>query len=408
MKKRIFSLLLMSCMLFTACGTGPVATEPSETPKPTETQAPTEQKPEPVDFKINGVDLEKFTIVWAESEYVLQQKLYPKYLPSKDMNEETAERLQAFFLEKCGIKLDMISDKEKVNYKYEIYVGPVTKNDLYRQLLLGRQTEDDYRIAVVENRMVICGGECGTTWHALDYFEAQVEEQLKNNGKVSFENKYDYAGQYHLIKIGMVGDSITQGSGSSTKDRGVLAHPNQIGRILWKDCLVYNYGRAGRTMREDHGDSYMAASIYSEALQGATKMDIMTIMLGTNDADRFFGAQGKWTDADDAQFIASCEKMVKSFYDKNNNLKFFLFNAPSCFRADSDYVAGIPDVREAQQAAYDHLKTKGYNMLGFLDVGELTKDMKKYFSDGLHPNDPGHKLLAERIAEYLQVELLEK
>ena len=47
-------------------------------------------------------------------------------------------------------------------------------------------------------------------------------------------------------------------------------------------------------------------------------------------------------------------------------------------------------------------------MLGFLDVGKLTEDMSRYFSDGLHPSDPGHKMLAERIAEYLQAELLEK
>lgn len=408
MKMRIFSCILILCLLLTACGTGPVTGDPSESQKPTETQEPTNAKVDPVDFKINGVDLVNYTIVWAESEYTLYRKLYPKYLPEKDMNQETAERLQAFFLEKCGVELEVISDKDKNQYLYEIYVGAVTRTNLFRDLGLGRQTDDDYRIAVGESCLIICGGAYGTTWHAMDDFEAQVEEQLSKNNKVVFNDGFDHSGKYHLIKIGMVGDSITQGSGSSTKDRGVLAHPNQIGRILWKDCLVYNFGQAGRTMREDHGDSYMAASVYQEALLNAKKMDIMTIMLGTNDADRFFGTYGKWTDADDAQFIASCEKMVKSFYDRNNNLKFFLFNAPTCFRQDSGYVAGIPDVREAQQMAYDNLKAKGYDMLGFLDVGKLTEDMKKYFSDGLHPNDPGHKLLAERLAEYLQGELLDK
>lgn len=406
MKKRIFAVILMLCLLLSACGTGPVATDPSQ--EPTESQAPTKPKLEPVDFKINGNELAKYTIVWAESEYALYQKMYPKFLPEKDMNLECAERLQAFFLEKCGTELEIVNEKDNIKSDYEIYVGPVTRNDLFRKLLLGRQREDDYRIVVVENRMIICGGECGTTWHALDYFEEQVEQQLSENKKVVFEDKYDYAGEYHLIKIGMVGDSITQGSGSSTAARGVLAHPNQIGRILWKDCLVYNYGQAGRTMREDHGDSYMAASVYQEALAGAKQMDIMTIMLGTNDADRFFKANGKWTDADDAQFIASCEKMVQRFYDRNNNLKFFIFNAPTCYRQDSDYVAGIPDVREAQQAAFNALKDKGFDMLGFLDVGKLTEDMALYFSDGLHPNDAGHKMLAEKIAEYLKSELLDK
>ena len=406
MKIRLFACFLILCLLLGGCTTGPDASDPAQ--QPTGTEEPTNAMPDPVDFKINGVDLENYTIVWAESEYTLYQKLYSKYLPEKDMNEETAERLQAFFRNTCGIEVEVISEKDKVQYQYEIYVGAVTRNDLFRELALGRQQEDDYRIAAGNDCLYICGGAYGTTWHALDDFEAQVKDQLAKNNKVAFEEGFDHAGEYHLIKIGMVGDSITQGSGSSTKDRGVLAHPNQIGRILWKDCLVYNYGQAGRTMREDHGDSYMAASVYQEALLGARDMDIMTIMLGTNDADRFFAANGKWTDADDAQFVASCEKMVKSFYDRNNNLKFFLFNAPTCFRQDSDYVAGIPDVREAQQMAYDSLVAKGYSMLGFLDVGSLTEDMSKYFSDGLHPNDPGHKLLAERIAEYLQGELLDK
>lgn len=407
MKKRIFAYILVLSMLFSGCVFGPVATDPSGTGQSGETQEQTDAKVEPVDFKINGNDLENYIIVWAESEYAMYRQFYPKFLPEKDMNQESAERLQAFLLERCGVELEVVSASENVSSDYEIYVGGVTKNDLYRQLGLSKLSEDDYRIVVSGNRMIICGGEYGTTWHALDYFEEQVEEQLKND-KVSFEDNYDHAGTYHLLKIGMVGDSITQGSGSSTSDRGILAYPNQIGRIMWKDCLVFNYGRAGRTMREDHGDSYMAASIYQEALKGAEEMDIMTIMLGTNDADRFFGTYGKWTDADDAQFIASCEKMVKSFYDKNNELKFFLFNAPTCFRQDSGYVAGIPDVREAQEAAFNSLKDKGYDMLGFLDVGALTKDMSKYFGDGLHPDDAGHLLMAERIAEYLQGELIDK
>ena len=407
MKKRIFCCILILCLLLTGCISGP-ASNPDGTQDPAGSQEATGVKVDPVDFKINGVDLVNYTIVWAESDYVLQQKLYPKYLPEKDMNQETAERLQTFFREKCGVELEVISDKDKNQYLYEIYVGAVTRTDLFRQLELGRQSDDDYRIAVGDSCLIICGGQYGTTWHAMDDFEAQVEEQLAKNNKVAFDDGFDYSGQYHLIKIGMVGDSITQGSGSSTKDRGVLAYPNQIGRLLWKDCLVYNYGRAGRTMREDHGDSYMAASIYQEALQGAKQMDIMTIMLGTNDGDRFMALKGKWTEEDDAQFIASCEKMVKSFYDRNNDLKFYIFNVPTCFRQDSDYVAGAPYVRKAQQAAYDSLVAKGYDMLGFLDVGKLTEDMKKYFADGLHPSDPGHKLLAERIAEYLQDELLEK
>jgi lysophospholipase L1-like esterase len=152
----------------------------------------------------------------------------------------------------------------------------------------------------------------------------------------------------------------------------------------------------------------MSCSTYGEALLGARQMDIMTIMLGTNDGDRFLSANGEWTAADDAQFIASCEKLVKSFYDKNNNLKFFLFKSPHCFRLDSNYVAGLPSVWKAQEAAYDALKNKGYDMLGFLDVAAITKDMGLYFSDGLHPSDPGHKMMAEKIAEYLQGELLGK
>ena len=406
MKIKIFAWIMILSLLLGGCASGPDDSNPAQ--QPTGTEVPTEAIPDPVDFKINGVDLESYTIVWAESEYTMYQKLYSKYLPKKDMNEESAERLQAFLRNTCGIELEVISEKDKTQYQYEIYVGAVTRNELFRTLALGRQQTDSYRIAAGNDCMYICGGAYGTTWHALDDFETQVKEQLSKNNKVSFEEGFDHSGEYHLIKIGMVGDSITQGSGSSTKDRGVLAYPNQIGRILWKDCLVYNYGQAGRTLRDDHKDSYMASGVYPEALHGAREMDIMTIMLGTNDADRFMSANGEWTAADDAKFIASCEKLVKSFYDRNNNLKFFLFKSPHCFRLDSNYVAGLPSVWEAQEAAYDELKNKGYDMLGFLDVAEITKDLGLYFSDGLHPNDPGHKMMAEAIAEYLQGELLDK
>eukprot|EP00730_Choanoeca_flexa_P006331 TRINITY_DN12136_c0_g3_i1.p1 TRINITY_DN12136_c0_g3~~TRINITY_DN12136_c0_g3_i1.p1 ORF type:complete len:233 (+),score=38.01 TRINITY_DN12136_c0_g3_i1:124-822(+) len=99
----------------------------------------------------------------------------------------------------------------------------------------------------------------------------------------------------------MVGDSITYGVCAS--NRASTSYPAQLQKILGSSYQVTNFGNSGKTMLKQglsagSNGTYTDASYwdtpqYPTAL--ASRPDIVTILLGTNDAKQFnwFGVQAK-------------------------------------------------------------------------------------------------------------------
>lgn len=387
MRKRILACLFAVCILLSGC----IAADPSvgDTPPASETLA------KPVGMEIAGNDISKYTILWAPSEYAEYRQLHGKYLPGMDFNEESAYRLQSLITELTGVELEVMDATNLQVGDYDILVGNVKRQPV-------SLAEDDYQITVDGSRLEILGGTYGTTWHALDDLEKMLRGQAAD-GNISIGADYRHSGTYHLLRIGMVGDSITQGNGSNTEDRGCLSYPMQLGRILWKECLVYNYGNAGKTMCNHWGNAYIKCSTYQEALKGAAHLDVMTIMLGTNDAKSMIDVDKGYTENFDQQYYDSCKELMDSFSAKNSDLKYFLFNAPEYFGTNSRK-QGLPYVHAVQLKTVDRLKADGFDVT-HVDVYEMTRRMRNTFPDTVHPNSQGHLILAEKLAEYLQQNL---
>ena len=346
-------------------------------------------------MEIAGNDISNYTILWAPSEYAEYRQLHGKYLPGMDFNEESAYRLQSLITELTGVELEVMDATNLQVGDYDILVGNVKRQPV-------SLAEDDYQITVDGSRLEILGGTYGTTWHALDDLEKMLRGQAAD-GNISIGADYRHSGTYHLLRIGMVGDSITQGNGSNTEDRGCLSYPMQLGRILWKECLVYNYGNAGKTMCNHWGNAYIKCSTYQEALKGAAHLDVMTIMLGTNDAKSMIDVDKGYTENFDQQYYDSCKELMDSFSAKNSDLKYFLFNAPEYFGTNSRK-QGLPYVHAVQLKTVDRLKADGFDVT-HVDVYEMTRRMRNTFPDTVHPNSQGHLILAEKLAEYLQQNL---
>lgn len=392
MKKRVLIILLTVCIFLTGCVIHQPATEPSATwtdPSASETQ------PKPVEMDIAGNDISRYTILWAPSEYASYRKLYKKYLPGMDFNEETAYRLQSLIMELTGVELEVVDATGREIGNYDILVGNVKHADTGLK-------EDDYQIFVTGSQLEILGGTYGTTWHALDDLEKTFREHA-SQGKISIPKNFNHSGTYHLLRIGMVGDSITQGNGSNTEERGCLSYPMQVGRILWKECLVYNYGNAGKTMCNHWSNAYIKCSTYQEALEGAAQLDVMTIMLGTNDAKSVMDVDMGYTEKFDQQYYDSCKELMDSFSAKNSDLKYYLFNAPEYFGTNARK-EGLPYVHAVQLKTVDRLKADGFDVT-HVDVYEMTRRMRNTFPDTVHPNSQGHLILAEKLAEYLRTDL---
>ena len=414
----LLCLVVVMALTAVACGGGaettsttaettPVAavtTAPETTsaaPVATTTVAITTEAPEtttvPTQFssmKIGETSISDYVIVYAKSPYEVYTKIAQKkqYFPIWDFDHETANRLSDLIFNVTGVRLDVVQDAKTTQTANEILVGETNRN-VEGGTNIAQLKSDDFFLNVVGTKLVICGGEFGTTWHAIDYLEKQFADKLSNKETTyTFDSNFAYNGNYHLTVVGCIGDSITQGVGAT--DQAMLSYPAQLGRILWKDALVLNFGNSGSTMRSDLGDAYTKRGTYGEAVRAAATVDIFTIMLGTNDSNR----DRDWSAADTQSYNDSCLAIMKSLKDKNENLKFVLANCPAYFDSAN---FGSKQVRDIQAALVSIVNEAGYPTT-FYDMYTVTKTMKAYFPDNLHPNDMGHLKMAQAFAEYLQ------
>lgn len=407
----LVTLLLSVVALIAACGdsttgtTGkattsqsPATTTPQAVGTTTETTPTTTETPPPTQLtsiKINGTDISQYTIVYAQSKYATYIKLpqYRRVLPVYDFDHETADRLAALIQEKLGVQLTVAEDVKTAQSDYEILIGKTNRTDVSSALGFNTLTTDDYKIGVSGTKLAVCGGEYGTTWHAIDYLETLIEETLASrNTELAFDAAYSYASTHHLIQIGCIGDSITAGVGSSNAEE--FAYPAQLGRFLWKDAIVTAFGNSGKTMRDDLTDSYYKTDTYTNACNAAANIDLFTIMLGTNDSNR----DRSWTGTDSQTYINDCIKILTGLKAENPDLQFVLANCPAYFGTDA---YGSATVRTVQQRMISDLNDAGFPTT-FFDMYEITKDQKVNFPDSLHPNDQGHLAMAEGLSAALQ------
>ena len=381
--------------------TTPAATTPAETTPavttPVVTTPDTTLGPVPTSFasmKIGETPISDYTIVYATSPYEAYAKDNSKkqYFPVYDFDHETANRLADLIFDLTGVRLNVVQDTKSTEVANEILIGKtnrtVSSSGHFANLLT-----DDYVVNVVGSKLVIRGGEFGTTWHAIDYLETRFAAKLaKREVDYTFASGFLYKGKHHITVIGCIGDSITQGVGAS--DQALLSYPAQMGRLLWKDAIVQNFGNSGSTMRDDLGDAYTKRNSFMYAVGVAANADIFTIMLGTNDSNR----DQAWSDADSQSYNESCLGIMKALKAKNPDLKFVLANCPAYFGSAN---FGSLQVLLLQKALVSTANDAGYPTT-FFDTYTATKTLRSYFPDSLHPNDMGHLKMAEAFAEYLQ------
>ena len=123
--------------------------------------------------------------------------------------------------------------------------------------------------------------------------------------------------------IACVGDSITEGQGSS----GGMDYPNQLQTMLGPTYKVMNFGAGGRTMLTKGDTPYWTQGPFKEAL--ASKPDIVVLMLGTNDA-----RVKNWA-ALHAEFPIDYMAMIEEFKGVNANAKIYVMIPPPLYQDQS-------------------------------------------------------------------------
>ena len=176
------------------------------------------------------------------------------------------------------------------------------------------------------------------------------------------------------IRIGCIGDSITEGSG----------YPSYLQMMLGKSYTVKNFGVGGSTVLLGAGKPYMNQTAFESAL--GFLPDIVIIMLGTNDARpttyQYIG-----------DFVKDYEKLIEDFKGLPSEPEIYLVKPPPIFNDESglsnaNLVQGIIPCTE--QVA----KELG---MPLIDVNTVLIDHAEYFPDGVHPTHTGAKVIASEI-----------
>ncbi len=210
--------------------------------------------------------------------------------------------------------------------------------------------------------------------------------------------------------IAFLGDSITEGV-------GVADIPNsRYDNIIKSKCKlskVYNYGISGTRIAhqsaasdEPRSDMYFCARAYDIA----DDADIIMVFGGTNDYGHGDAPFGEMTDKTPDTFCGAVDFLMKLLKEKHPDATI-AFLTPARREGD-EQIAINPNKRsdaKPLKAYVDVIISKGaqhniavlnlYDKLGINP--NIPADKEKYAADGLHFNDDGHKILAERVIEFL-------
>jgi len=210
-----------------------------------------------------------------------------------------------------------------------------------------------------------------------------------------------------VIRVSAIGDSITAGVCS----KATHGYPAVLQSLLGSGYVVGNYGNSGKTMLTQglcgpppsSNCSYVGTSTWPSAL--ASTPDLVTIMLGTNDAKEFnwFGIQGG-VNPPDSYFLdyISMIKTLKKLdpvpkivvltlvplepnypYDMNQTVINTILSGPKglLFQLAALEADSIIDVNAAWVAA-------GLNQTDTCD--------------GCHPTDTGYEFIGQVLAKAIQ------
>lgn len=372
-------------------------------PDPDQTSGePQDTDPVPTfDLTIHGTPISKYRIVYAhnpEKEAADRSQKISQNITDSDFDRQTAERLRDVIHSMCGIRLDVVEDTKTKEIQFEITVG-ATNRSTKKDLDIKSIPTDGYKIMTSGNHLAFGGKTYGNTWHAVDTFEKLLQDAI-NHGDSGFDFGEDFLLEdtYHLLRIGCIGDSITCGWNAEYCNYQYLTYPKLLGYSLWKDAVVTNYAHSGMTMR-----SYSETDEYQNCLKDAEDLDVVTIMLGTNDARGCKNSD--WDTNRDRDFKMAAKIIVDGLRNKNPEIQILFLSSPEIFEVKDGVTGGaIRSVVKSQKEIPEFLKAQeNPQEVDFYNMNVILQRYEEYTRpDGIHLTVEGLSLLAKKLAPVIR------
>ena len=364
--KRISAFLLAVFLLvgLAACGAE----------KPAVTQGTTEAP----GWKLGGVSLEEFTLVYGdEAPFAGGTEICGKL-------DDVAIRFSDSLFKLTGIRLDPVFEDDLDELTTHLIVlGKVGAKELRDFYKAGDWEITDYSYGIYGGQLVLMGGSVNACYFACEDFLAAFAQQMQFSAEPTL-------GSHDLIRVACVGDSITEGHGvmddGSENDRNVHTYPIYLQKLLGYEYYLANYGKGGARLT-----NYVQDPKYSLSVKFAA--DWVIFMLGTNDCSPLNNQWG--TESYTALYKDTYAKMLETYQRYNPELKMVVMTPPSV----------LPSAKQKEGCRVictyiqEFSDTYGWPLVDLFTVSE---EEAWVFNDHIHPQGEVYLRIAEVIYENIK------
>lgn len=207
------------------------------------------------------------------------------------------------------------------------------------------------------------------------------------------------------LKVNFLGDSITEGCCASFPALGYV-------EVLKRICDLAearNYGIGGTRIAQQRipsAEPKFDLDFCQRAPQMDPDADIVIVFGGTNDHGHGDAPFGRESDRTPDTFIGACHCLWKTLLTQYPNSRIVVLTP--LHRADEDLPKGDRGLllRDYVNVIRSTASSYGLPVLDLFETSSIQAHIPevahRLTTDGLHPNDEGHAILAQEIKAYLE------
>ncbi len=208
------------------------------------------------------------------------------------------------------------------------------------------------------------------------------------------------------MTINFIGDSITEGVGVTGKEKRYF----ELLKEQYGLKCVNGYGISGTRLAKQIAPSEESSidQFFLSRVPDMADADAVVVFGGTNDFGHGDAPIGTFDDRTVDTFYGACHQLFTSLIEKYPGKPIVI--ATPLHRADENEVRVKHGVSVVLKTYVDIIREVAeyyslpvcdfYRNSGLQPIVPVI--MEKYIPDGLHPNDAGHEILAERLGNFLK------
>lgn len=208
-------------------------------------------------------------------------------------------------------------------------------------------------------------------------------------------------------KINFLGDSITEGAGTSSPDRMfTMLIEREYGAI----CQNYGIGGTRIARQKTPTEEKWDRDFISRVPEMDNDADIVVVFGGTNDFGHGDAPLGTMSDRTPYTFYGALHCLYTALTEKYPDVPVVILTPLHRLNEDSPKGDNKPEpVGTLKEYVNIIREVAEYYSLPVLDLfkesglqPKIPVIQQKYVPDGLHPNDDGNAILAHKIARFLE------